>query len=328
MTTLKKRFSRITGMLLVIAAIALCFAPLTTARAEEEAAPTGVAVCTARSYLTLRTGPSTKYKSIGRLPAGTFVNVYAQSGKWYQIEYNGALLWGSASYLSFAAMPIMPAETAEIAETAETADTAMTEMALSAEPERTYTIYYQGDSKWKFATSVRKVACLMTSYAITINNMGIPANPRFIYESNKRRTTINIDNITANFGVVPVCALSEDSQYLSSFNGRSTYVSCPGSNGVAAIKEAIDRNPEGVICYFKRGNEAHAIVACKYEGDTIYYSDPGRKRSTLLTFGETWVAYGHHMGYSNLVEIIALDTLEEVAAAAMPVETPVESASE
>ena len=34
-----------------------------------------------------------------------------------------------------------------------------------------------------------------------------------------------------------------------------------------------------------------------------------------------------HTTYSNLVEIIALDTLEEVAAAAMPVEAPVESAS-
>ena len=35
-----------------------------------------------------------------------------------------------------------------------------------------------------------------------------------------------------------------------------------------------------------------------------------------------------HTTYSNLVEMVALDTLKEVAAAAAPVETPVESASE
>ena len=304
--TLKKQFTRITGILMVLLTVALCFVPMTSAKADEEAAPIGMAVCTARSYLGLHIGPSASSKSIGMLPAGTFVEVYAQSGKWYQIEYNGTLLWGSASYLSYAPMPTVT-------------------YSATGEVERTYTVYYQGDPTWQFSTEVRKVACLMAAYSITINNMGIPATPRFIYESNGRRTTINIANLETNFGVVPVCALNTKSAYLRCFNGRSTYVSNPRSNAIAAIKEAIDNHPEGVICYFKRGEEAHAIVACWYDGDTIYYSDPGRKRGTLLTFGSTWVSYGHHMSYSNLVEIIALDTLEEVAAReALMVEIPIE----
>jgi len=309
---LKKRFNRIIVIFVALVTIVLCFAPLTSARAEADGEPIGMAVCTARSSLSLRIGPSETYKSMSELPAGTFVEVYAQSGKWYQIEYNGALLWGSTSCLSFAPMPT-------VADAALTADTGQTE--------RSYTIYYQGDPQWRFSTDVRKVACLMTAYSITVNNMGIPATPRFIYESNKRRTTMNIANLEANFGVAPVCALPENSKYLRGFNGLSTYVKSAGRNAVDAIKQALDLHPEGVICYFKRGEEAHAIVACKYDGDTIYYSDPGRKRGTLLTFGNTWVVYGHHMGYSNLAEIIALDTVDEIAAAAaaLPIATPAES---
>lgn len=291
-----KRY-RIAGILMAIMTAALlCLAPLTTAKAEESA-PIGVAVCTARTSLKLREGPSTSYRVIARLPARTFVKVYAQSGKWYQVEYNGVMMWGHNSYLSFAPMP-----------------------AASADGARTYTIYYQGDSKWKFSSSVRKSACLMTAYAVTINNMGIPATPRFIYESNGRRTPMNLGNLTANFGVAPVCALSADSAYLGGFDGHKTYIADPAVNAVAAIREAIDRNPEGVICYFKKGSKAHAIVACCYDGDTIYFSDPGRRRTTLLTFNDTWVSYHHRMTYVNLVEIVTLDTLAETTV------TPAESA--
>ncbi len=215
-----------------------------------------------------------------------------------QVEYSGVIAWGSSSYLAFAPMP------------------AGITRALEAAP--SYTFYYQGDSKWKFSSSVRKKACVMTAYAITINNMGIPATPRFIYESNGRRTPVNTANLTANFGVAPVCALNPGSPYLSSFDGVNTYVADPAGNAVAAIKEAIDNHPEGVICYFTRGSKAHAVVACDYDGDTIYYSDPGRNRAALLAFSDTWVVYKHHMSYANLAEIIALDTVAEIAAETTP----------
>lgn len=290
---------RITGFLLALFMVSILFMiPALTAKAEGSE-PIGMAVCTARTSLKLRSGPSTSYKVVVKLPAKAFVKVYAQSGKWYQIEYNGVMAWGSSSYLSFAPMP------------------AATVRALDAS--RTYTIYYQGSSQWKFSSSVRKSACIISSYAITINNMGIPATPRFIYESNGRRTPMNIGNLATNFGVVPVSALASDSPYLSSFDGHKTYIADPANNAVAAIKEAIDKHPEGVICYFKKGSKAHAIVACRYEGDTIYFSDPGRTRTTLLTFNDTWVYYKHKMTYANLVEVVALDTIAE--ATPPPVET-------
>lgn len=294
--TIRKRFYRICGIFLTLATVAvLCFAPVSTAKAEDSA-PIGMAVCTARSYIKLRSGPSTSYDVLARLPARTFVKVYAQDDGWYLVEYNGVLAWGSGSYLSFAPMPSLAAEDAG----------------------RTYTIYYQGDSKWRFSSSVRKKACLLTAYAVVINNMGIPATPRFVYESSGRRTPVNTANLATNFGVVPVCALDAVSPYLNGFDGVNTSIIDPGNNAVAAIKEAIDNHPEGVICYFKRGSKSHAVVACCYDGDTIWFSDPGRRRTTLLTFNDTWVYYSHRMTYANLSVIIALDTVAET------VEIPVE----
>ena len=283
-----KPFIRITALFAAfMTAALLCLAPI--AAKADDGSPIGVAVCIAKRSLNLRSEPTTKSSIVAKLPARTFVKVYAQDGKWYQVEYNGTMAWGDTSSLIFAANPAG---------------------SMTVEgTERTYTMFYQGDSQWKFSRSVQKKACLMSSYAIVINNMGIPANPRFIYESNRRSTSIKSSGLTANFGVIPVCALSADSPFLNRFDGEKTYVLNPGSNGVAAIKEAIDRNPEGVICYFKKGSKAHGIVACKYDGDTIYFSDAGRKTDTLLTFGDTWVSYKHRMTYANLNFIAALDTV-------------------
>lgn len=176
--------------------------------------------------------------------------------------------------------------------------------------ERTFTILYQGDPKWGFSPDVRGNACLMSSFAITINNMGIPATPKTVFESNGNSTYIDYENLAVNFGVKAVCAVDPCSPYLRSYTGCGTYINSPASNGIAAIKEALNKYPDGVICYFKRGDEAHAIVACKYDGDTIYYSDPGRTRKTLLTFNNTWVWYSHKMNYSNLAYIVALDEIK------------------
>lgn len=279
---------RITGILtaFIITAV-LCMVTATPACAEDDS-PIGTAVCIANKYLTLRSEPSSRSRVAAKLPARTFVKVYAQSGKWYQVEYNGVRAWGDGSYLCFAATP---------------------EPSLTAEgEERTYTSYYQSDKQWKFKSSVKKKACVISSYAIMINNMGVAANPRFIYESNRRSTTIRSANLAANFGVTHVCALDAGSPYLKSFDGEKTYLVDPAANAIAAIKEAIDRNPEGVLCYFKKGSKAHAIIACKYDGDTIYYSDAGRTCCSLLTFKDTWVAYKHKLTYAHLQYLTALDT--------------------
>ena len=170
-----------------------------------------------------------------------------------------------------------------------------------------YTIYYQGDSRWGFSSSVRKKACVITAYAITINNMGIPCTPPDIYRSNGNQTPMNMTNLQRNFGVKAACALPAGSPYLASFDGPRTTIKSPSSNFEAAVKQALALHPEGVILYFKKGSEAHAVVACKISGGTIYYSDPGRNRDYLVDFANTWCKIGHSMSYKHLVEMVALD---------------------
>ena len=170
-----------------------------------------------------------------------------------------------------------------------------------------YTVYYQGDSQWGFSRSVRKRACVLTAFAVTVNNMGTPCTPPDIYKSNGNQTPMKYDKLKKNFSVKPVSALSSSSKYLSSFDGTYTFIKSPSSNYEAAVKEALARNPEGVILYFKKGSAAHAVVACKLDDGEIYYSDPGRNRTTLVDFSETWCKVGHNMSYRHLAYMIALD---------------------
>ena len=172
-----------------------------------------------------------------------------------------------------------------------------------------YTVYYQGDPRWGFSSSVRKSACVITAYAITINNMGIPCTPPDIYRSNGNQTPMNMTNLQRNFGVKAVCALPAGSPYLASFDGHKTRIKSPSANFEAAVREALALHPEGVILYFKKGSGAHAIVACKISDGKIYFSDPGRNRDYLVDFANTWCKIGHNMSYKHLVEMVALDRM-------------------
>lgn len=173
--------------------------------------------------------------------------------------------------------------------------------------ERIYSTFYQGDPAWGFNSHVRNTACLMTAYADVVNNMGKGASPRTVFDSNGGRTIMSFKNLSANFGVNPVCALDTSSPYYSSFNGVQTFIKDPEHNAITAIKQALDRHPEGVICYFVRGSRSHAIVASMYSGDLIYYSDPGRNLKKLVGLSDTWVSCHHRMSYKNLSYIAALD---------------------
>ena len=168
--------------------------------------------------------------------------------------------------------------------------------------------YYQGDSRWKFPRKVRKEGCMISSFAILITNVGVAATPRDVYNAN-HSTSPSYKAIGKAFSVHAVNALSAASRYLKGFNGYETTIKDPAKNYVAAVKEALDRNPEGVCVYFRRGNEAHMVVAIGYYKNDIYYSDPGRAavRGCNVKFPDTWVYHGHKMTYKNLQYIVALD---------------------
>jgi len=170
-----------------------------------------------------------------------------------------------------------------------------------------FALYYQGSPSWRFSDEVRKRACLLTAFAIVIRNMGIEATPRTVYKANGG-TPVSMARLQRHFGMVAAPALADGSPLLDGFDGRSTNIKSKSKNYEAAVREALELHPEGVILYFKKGDAAHAIVACKVdENGTIYYSDPGRNKGRLLTFRETWVSHHHRMKYRHLSEMIALD---------------------
>lgn len=169
--------------------------------------------------------------------------------------------------------------------------------------------FYQGDRQWKFPRKVRKNACVITSFAILLDNAGKNTTPRSVYNTCSS-TSIRYSRLMSTFGIKLVNALSDSSPYLKSFNGYETYIKDPAVNYVAAVKEALDRNPEGVCAYFVKGNNAHMVVAIGYVGDEIYYSDPGRlfSKGYEVNFSRTWSYYKHKMTYKNLCYLVALDT--------------------
>lgn len=183
--------------------------------------------------------------------------------------------------------------------------------------EPNFALYKQGDDAWNFCMDDAKNACLLTSYAIVVQNMGIDCTPKTLFESNggnRFMTTTSFNNMAINFGVKRATALSRDSAYISGYDGTATLILNPKKNASAAIKEALNRNPEGVIVYFKNTKHKHAFVACRYEGDCIYYSDPGSSfnggGTDLINFADTWVSSEYHMKPANLWEIIALDKIQ------------------
>jgi len=172
--------------------------------------------------------------------------------------------------------------------------------------------YRQGDPKWKFSKTVAGRACYIASLAMTVNNIGISATPRTVYLKNGKATSIYTTSsckVYKAFKIKQERALASNSPYLSKYSGGKTYLKNPSKNGVKALKEALDRNPEGVIVYFKKGSKAHAVVAAKYSGNTIYYCDSGRRVGHYIPFKSTWTYYNHKMTYANISFIVAIDRI-------------------
>ncbi|MBQ9942188.1 MAG: chitobiase/beta-hexosaminidase C-terminal domain-containing protein [Christensenellaceae bacterium] len=180
------------------------------------------------------------------------------------------------------------------------------------DPRITHVTYNQGDNRWGFSRSTELNACYLASYAMLIRNLGIEdANPKTVYAANGRRTAIKPDKVNEKFGVKKECALASGSKYLDYYDKETgkTYLKNPGKGTRAywAIREALNRNPEGILIYHKEGNDAHAIVAVDYDADRVYYCDPGRTRGHYITFKNTWTYYRHRMTHEDIAWIVALD---------------------
>ncbi len=184
-----------------------------------------------------------------------------------------------------------------------------------------HTFYFQNQADWQFP-SYGSGYCWTCCYAMLISDVtGDTVTPADVAAVNEAAggdgNYCYHWDITDAFGVKLVPALSKDSPYYGGMDSNSggTRVNNPDNDdeiAAAAIKEALDNHPEGVIVRYS--SYPHSIVAVGYSGDTIYFNDPmpsgqGKYSDTSaysnITFEETCVS-----SKLNLADLTCIQAIE------------------
>lgn len=142
-----------------------------------------------------------------------------------------------------------------------------------------HTFYFQNQADWQlpnFGSSY----CWVTCYAMILNDIVGNVTPNDVAKINEELcgdgAYCHHYPIIEKYGASFVPAISEESEYFESFTDYyATYIKNEEKDEMVAInalKEALDRNPEGVMVRFDE--KPHTIVAVKYEGDVIYFNEP------------------------------------------------------
>lgn len=147
-------------------------------------------------------------------------------------------------------------------------------------------LYSEAPYNW---TGGRNGYCYVTSYAMLLSDLtGTQIAPKDVadinYQAGGNPTMCYHSSIIGKYGKKFVPALGTDSTYYKSYDSSRgfTYIDNSSSESViAALKEALDRNPKGVMV--RDTSMPHTMVAIGYEGDNIYFNDPA-----LLEGKVTW----------------------------------------
>ena len=152
--------------------------------------------------------------------------------------------------------------------------------------------YSQRDGKWGLGDG--SGYCWVCSYAMLISNVkGEAVTPADVAAFNSEGGGSGAymrshGGIVERFGVRFVQALDSASPYFARYDDwrGATYINASSDADVInALKEALDRNPQGVMVRYE--GYPHTMVAVGYEGDTIYYNEPAYTDSEWVTFEET-----------------------------------------
>lgn len=154
--------------------------------------------------------------------------------------------------------------------------------------------------------------CWTCSYAMLISNVvGYEVTPLDVAEVNSSNGSSGAychhSQIADRFGVRFVSALDKNSLYYKGRDSVSggTYIENPTKDDlitIAAMKEALDLHPEGIMVRY--ADFPHTMVAVAYDGDIILFNDPAggtsggysdTGRYHAVPFSETCVAM---KGYS------------------------------
>ena len=170
--------------------------------------------------------------------------------------------------------------------------------------------FSQPQSDWGFANNGRGY-CWVCSYAMLISNVkGQAVTPVDVAAFNMEEGGNGAymrshTGIVERFGVRFVPALDENSPYFAKYESwrGGTYLNVTSDADVVnALKEALNRNPQGVIVRYN--GYPHSMVAVGYVGDTIYFNEPAYVDGEWIPFEETCLK-NYKLADITLIQAIA-----------------------
>ena len=151
--------------------------------------------------------------------------------------------------------------------------------------------FYQRQPDWAFENNGNGY-CWVCSYAMAISNLGKKVTPAMIAEYNQENGSsgafMQHNGIASEFGVQFVQAISSESPYFAKYESwkGATYLKAEtNEEAAAAIREALDAHPQGVMVRYTV--YPHTMLAVGYSGDTIYFNDPAYEDGEHIPFEET-----------------------------------------
>lgn len=157
--------------------------------------------------------------------------------------------------------------------------------------------YYQSQPDLEFPENGRGY-CWVCSYAMVFSNLleevitPIEIAQYNINAGYDGNYMAGHEELASSFGLELVPALSEDSSFFGGFNiknrGETTVIAETDEDAKAAICEALDKFPQGVIVRYD--GYPHSMVAVSYDEENIYFNDPGVRAGEHIPFEETCLA--------------------------------------
>ncbi len=183
-----------------------------------------------------------------------------------------------------------------------------------------HTFYFQNQSCWQLP-NYGSGYCWTVSYAMLLSDvLGYSVTPVEVASVNEAAggsgSYCNHWKIASAFGVDFVSALDTNSPYYGGRDSNSggTFVNCSSDyEAIQAIKEALDRNPAGVMVRY--ADYPHTMVAVGYDGDTVFFNEPMQishsytdySSKEYVTFDETCIgASGISIGDITFIQALAV----------------------
>ncbi len=173
------------------------------------------------------------------------------------------------------------------------------EQMLANVTDNSHTFYSQYDQSYIDAysssygwTAGRNGYCYVVSYAMLLSDLtGNTITPKDIADINIAAggspKICYHGSIVSTYGKKFVPAIDTSSPYYKGYDTMRGLTNIDNSSSdkvVAALKEALDRHPKGVLV--RDNSMPHTMVAIGYEGDTIFFNDPALQTGNS-TWGET-----------------------------------------